>query len=179
MDGNRADWLESMVEQHARMVFATAYRILGRADDAEDVLQDVFLKIVASKNGPALGSIRDWGAYLRTMAARTAIDLVRHRQRPGRETISASRLDLVAGQEDPQRLAVQKHRAGQLRQALRELSARDALVFTLRYLEDMSYDQIAAQMDLSVNQIGVILHRTRKRLREILEQMGITQGESW
>ena len=49
------------------------------------------------------------------------------------------------------------------------LPARDAAIFALRHFEDLSYRQIASQMELSVDQVGVILHRTRKRLRKVLE----------
>ena len=56
-----------------------------------------------------------------------------------------------------------------LRQALRELSARDARIFALHYFEEFPYEAIASEMKLSVNQVGVILHRARRRLREILE----------
>ena len=176
MDEDRSDWPSKLVEQHARMVFATAYRILGRADEAEDVLQDVFLKVVGSRNGRARDAIRDWGAYLRTTASRTAIDRLRQRQKRSRET-TASRADPVVESEDPTRLAGQERQAILLEQAIGELPGRDAEVFSLRYIEDFSYEQIAAQMHLSINQVGVILHRARKRLRRILERMGVSEGE--
>ena len=56
-----------------------------------------------------------------------------------------------------------------LRRALSLMPQRDAEVFVLRCFDDLSYEAIAAQMNVSVSQVGVILHRTRNRLREMLK----------
>jgi len=58
-----------------------------------------------------------------------------------------------------------------LRQALRSLRKHDAEIFALRYFEEFSCDEIARQTGVSLNAVGVILYRARKRLREILEPM--------
>ena len=67
-------------------------------------------------------------------------------------------------------------KAERLRRALAGLPKRDAQVFALRYVEELTYEQIAAEMDLSVNQVGVILHRARRRLRDILKPVDGTAG---
>jgi len=59
-----------------------------------------------------------------------------------------------------------------LRQAVAALPERDAQVFTMRYFEEFSYEAIATQMGLSINLVGVILHRARKTLRETFEHVG-------
>ena len=66
---------------------------------------------------------------------------------------------------DAARLASQRQKADALRKALSSMPERDAQVFALRCFDDLSYEVIAAQMSLSVSQVGVILHRTRNRLR--------------
>jgi RNA polymerase sigma-70 factor (ECF subfamily) len=111
------------------------------------------------------------------MASRTAIDRLRRRRKEGRGvTLSLGNMP-SPGPEDPGSIVSRRGQASELRQAIAELPARDAIVFSLRYLDDLSYEQIAAQMRLSVNQVGVILHRTRRRLREILDRRGVEQGE--
>jgi len=177
MDQQPADWLSALVDQYGRMVLTTAYRILGRREEAEDVLQDVFLKLLGTGNRRAGGGIRDWGAFLRTMASRSAIDRLRRKRKEGRD-LALARGNMPSPQaNDPGRIVSRQGQASDLRQAIAELPARDAEVFSLRYLDDLSYDQIAAQMRLSVNQVGVILHRARRRLREILDRRGVEQGE--
>ena len=78
MDDHCRERVAELVDRYGRMVFATAYRILGKADDAEDALQDAFLKLMGAWDR-RLGSttVQDWGAYLRVMATRSAINLLR------------------------------------------------------------------------------------------------------
>ena len=151
------------------MVFTTAYRILGNADDAEDALQEVFLKLTGAWDGP-LGpdAVRDWGAYLRVMATRCAVSLLRVRSNRRRGTVPLGDNVAAPDRRDSKRLETSE-RMQLLRRALGGLKQRDAGVFALRHFEELSYEEIAAQMNLSVSQVGVILHRTRKRLQKLLD----------
>ncbi|MEW6237099.1 MAG: sigma-70 family RNA polymerase sigma factor [Candidatus Omnitrophota bacterium] len=170
MAANREDFAAELAERHGRMVYTAAYRILGDADDAEDVLQDVFLKLLRT-DGSLLRSdaVREWGAYLRVMAVRCAVDFLR-RDRLHRSENTESFEQLAAPAEyNPHRLAEQKQMAALLRQALQSLSEREAQIFALRYFEELSYEEIAAQLDLNTTLVGVVLHRARQRLREILQ----------
>ena len=82
MAEKRAKRVEELVERHGRMVFATAYRILGVAEDAEDVLQDVFMKVLGNwRSRPNLDAVRDWGAWLRVAATRRAVDVLRRNRK--------------------------------------------------------------------------------------------------
>ena len=171
------EWVAELAERHARMVFATAYRILGNADDAEDALQDVFLRLLSSRGTEwKPDSVRDWGAYLRVAATRAAVDLLRRQSKwnRGRRPLSDQIEDDRVEPADS-RIALQA-KAERLRQALARLPKRDAQVFALRYVEDFTYEQIAAEMGLNANQVGVILHRARRRLRDVLEPVLGTAG---
>jgi RNA polymerase sigma-70 factor (ECF subfamily) len=171
MGDDRREQVAELAGRYGRMVFATTYRILGRPEDAEDALQEVFLKILSTWRPRQTDAVRDWGAYLRAVATRCAVDLLRRRSRWQREGEQLSEeMEAPAGR-DPRSLASRRQRARLLRQALARLPRRDARVFALRYFEDLSYKEIAAQMQLDVNQVGVILHRGRRRLQEILEPM--------
>ena len=172
-----AEWVAELAERHGRMVFATAYRILGNADDAEDAIQDVFLRLLSSRDGGwKPDSVRNWGAYLRVAATRAAVDLLRRRSKwiRSRRALSEEIEDATVKPVDS--LIARQAKAERLRQALAGLPKRDARVFVLRYVEDLSYQQIAVEMDLSVNQVGVILHRARRRLRDVLDPVLGTAG---
>ncbi len=170
MKGNRAERVAELIDQYGQMIYATAYRILGNTEDAQDALQEVFLKVLGQWNGrlnPA--AVRDWGAYLRVAASRSAVDLLR-RNRSWRQSIGECIEKMEApAHQNPRHVAIQHQKARLLRKALRSLPKREARVFTLRYFEEFSYEQIAGHMGLSINLIGVILHRARERLRKILE----------
>src|SRR5688572_24913780 len=86
-----------MYDKHARGVFGTAMRILGDPARAQDVAQDVFLRVWRE---PAKFDSRrgELGAYLRLMARSRALDLYRESQAAGR---ARDRLEVIAGAEDP------------------------------------------------------------------------------
>ena len=62
--------------------------------------------------------------------------------------------------------------AERLQQALGQLTPREASVFCLRSLEGLSYKEIAVQLDLTTNSVGVLIHKARKRLRDLLVHEG-------
>jgi len=177
MNDEHAEWLAELADRQGRMVFATAYRILGCAEDAEDVLQEVFLKLLASRNRRSKAEgVRDWGAYLRVMAAHCAVDLLRRRSKWKGEDMELCEEMPAPADHNPRRLAIQHQRARLLRQAVSTLPKRDARVFALRYFEELSYEKIAQQTGLNINAIGVVLYRARNRLREILEPLVARDG---
>lgn len=169
MNQDRVNWTAELSETYGRMVYSTAYRILGNPQDAEDVLQEVFLKLLGGWSGRVKSaSVRDWGAYLRVSALRTAIDLLRKKPKLQRESWELAEELEAPSEENPRSVASQNQKARLLRRAIGQLPERDAKVFAMRCFEDFSYEEIAAHLGINVNQVGVILHRARERLQEIL-----------
>ena len=169
---SQADAVAQLADEFGRMVFVTAYRILGNRNEAEDAYQDVFLKLMKSSSMRIpLERTDEWGAYLRVVATRCAIDVL-HR-RPKWESADEMRLDTLESKEskNPRSVASERQQAEMLRKALSDLPERDARIFTLRHFESLNYGEIAKLEQLDVSAVGVILHRAGKRLRKILEPM--------
>lgn len=169
MKRDHAQLVAELADRHGEMVFATVYRVLGDADDADDAFQQVFLKLLDAAPGSFQpDSVRDWGAYLRVAASRCAVDLLR-----GKLTRQQRNKELCENRhsrgENPPHLSSQNHTADIVRQSLSALTKRDAQVVALRYFESLTYAEIATHMQLTIEQVGVILHRGRRRLREVLE----------
>jgi RNA polymerase sigma-70 factor (ECF subfamily) len=164
-----ADWVAELAERHGRMVFGTAYRVLGNPDDAEDALQDVFLRLLrthGSERRPEC--VRDWGAYLRVAATRAAVDLLRRKSKWNRNH-QPVHAEIEDGKLQPvDALITRQSMAERLRRGLARLPKRDAQVFVLRHVEGLRYEQIASEMGLTVSHVGVILHRAQRRLRDVL-----------
>ena len=169
-----------LVRDHGRMVYTTAYRILGNAEDAEDAYQDVFLKLVSGWTGRLKPKgVRDWGAFLRVTAARKAVDLLRRNRSRNlgnaalmRETQSEQDCPAASGSPEPsnpRQAAIQRQYAELLREAVRSLPKREARVFVMRHFEDFPYDRIAEHLGMNANTVGVVLHRAKERLRKFLE----------
>jgi RNA polymerase sigma-70 factor (ECF subfamily) len=166
-------WVEELAHEHGRMVFGAAYRVLGKADDAEDVLQAVFVKLLDGRIGRTAAA--DWGAFLRVTATHQALDVLRSRGRHAWEPLDVVENVAPSSNGSSPAAALDASRAAErLRQAMAALPSRDARIFALRFFEELSYEQIAVQESASVSQVGVVIHRTRKRLRDILDQQGAT-----
>ena len=170
MGMNTADFVAQLAEQYDRLVFTTAYKILGNAEDAEDVLQGVFLKLLSHRNNHwNYGSVENWAAYLRAAATNSAIQILRQRSKEPRQNTESYPDPPTKPTQSPRSHAIRREKANLLRQALAELPERDGEIFVLRYFEDYSYQEISEKMNISVNAVGVVLHRSRERLKEILQ----------
>ena len=118
----------ALARTHGPLVFRAAYRVLGDQSRAEDVQQEVFLRLLeTSRDG-----IASWPAYLTATATRIAIDVLRRRQRwwgllpmLAAQTATAAPSAEAAG--------IEAQRATRLRAALATLPAREAQCFALRY----------------------------------------------
>ncbi|MBA2670469.1 MAG: sigma-70 family RNA polymerase sigma factor [Gemmatimonadetes bacterium] len=169
MNSDRREWVEELATRHGRMVLAAAQRVLGNMEDAEDVLQGVFLRLLDKRLEHE--SARDWGALLRVMATHAAIDLLRRRAKGKRQDSEV--LDLLPdpGARSPVDIIEQRRLARLLREALAQLPPGEGEAFALRYFEDFTHGQIARHQGATANQVAVMLHRARRKLRQILEPM--------
>ncbi len=162
--------LERLYVEHQSRVFKAAYRITGNMQDAEDVLQTVFLRMARWEE--AALPRENVPSYLYRAAVNAAFDLLRTRQRA--ETVD---LEAVAGslsQDEaggPERSHQGTEIRDRLRRALARLNAKHAEVFALRYLEGHQNRDIARQLRISRVTVAVVLHRVRHRLRKDLRQM--------
>lgn len=149
--------------QHARVLKA-AYRITGSMSDAEDVAQNVFLRI--AQRGASRTAMANPDSYVYRAAINGALDLLRRRQREN--AAPAEEIELVADGVSTERAAQAREAVATLRTSLAELSPRAAEMFVLRYVEERDLAEIARLMDTSRAVVAVTLHRTRARLRQQL-----------
>lgn len=167
MDLSDPTTFSRVYDQHAPGVYGTALRILNDPSRAQDVAQDVFLRIW--RNPQRFDARRgELGSYLRLMARSRALDLYRESQAAGR---ARDRLEVVAVQDDvrhadqrPAVLAERNEAGGLVRGALHDLpeAQREALV--LAYWGGMTADQIARRS-------GVPLGTAKSRIRLGLSRM--------
>ena len=162
---------EAAYEAHSRGVYTAAYRILGNAAQAQDVVQDVFLR-VWRRPGSFDASRGELGSYLRLMARSRALDVWREGQAAGR---ASDRLKIVVSGEDGRvedRTVAAVERdddAGELRTALKRLpeAQREALV--LAYWGGLTADQIARRSQVP---LGTAKSRIRLGLAKLREEAG-------
>jgi RNA polymerase sigma-70 factor (ECF subfamily) len=160
------DW-QIIIEKHGPVVWQTAYRLLGNRTDASDCFQETFVSALEFSRRQR---IRNFSALLIRLATVRAIDQLRKRFRRSDNKVACS--DWVAvpsTNPGPVQIAQQQELIAKLRESLTELPPAEAQVFCMRYLNDMSYRQIAKELGIKTNAAGVLLHRARAKLRKFFE----------
>jgi RNA polymerase sigma-70 factor (ECF subfamily) len=161
--------LEKVFVEHQGRVFRAAYRITGNAQDAEDVLQTVFLRL--ARQGEDALPMANPASYLYRAAVNSALDLLRaRRDRPTVPLDDAA--GAVEGSPGPDRRWEAAEIRGWLRRAMTALPPRAAEMFALRYLEGQQNRDIARMLGVSRITVAVTLHRTRQRLQDELRISG-------
>jgi RNA polymerase sigma-70 factor (ECF subfamily) len=150
--------VDRMYREHHAMVFRTAYRITGNAEDAEDVLQTVFVRIAGREESAAAIELPE--NYLRRSAVHAALDLVRTRRSSA--DVDMERLPASGSRPDDGDLR------DTLRRAVAGLPPRASEIFTLRFFEGLSNPEIARALGVSSITVAVSLHRSRRILQKQL-----------
>lgn len=155
----------ALAAEFGPLVFIAAHRILGDHSQAEDVQQEVYLRLL--QRPPT--AVVSWPAYLTATATRLAIDVLRRQQRwwkllPLWQTAQPTAV------EDISDTGPDANRAAVLRRALATLSPREAQCFSLRYLQEMEIASVAQALGISVNSVSVSLHRAKQRLETHIER---------
>ena len=149
-----------LYERHSEAVFRAALRVTGNPADAEDVLQTVFLRVMAQ--GGVAADVALPAAYFRRAAVNAAVDVLRRR-----ELRAESAYDAQAPHAAVQPQGLLKER---LRRALAILDPEDASLFLLRHVEGLSIEDLAGTFQMEKNNVSVRLHRIRHRLKGELQR---------
>jgi RNA polymerase sigma-70 factor (ECF subfamily) len=142
---------------YGRTVFRAAWRVLGSRAAAEDVQQQVFLRLI--EDPPT--DVRSWPAFLTTAATRLAID---HLRRNRRWAVLAPLWKADGADDSPVEDAERAEEGRFMRKELARLDPRDASCFVLRHVQGMTPAEVATTLGISENNVSVITHRARKAL---------------
>ncbi|MDA8019525.1 MAG: sigma-70 family RNA polymerase sigma factor [Thermoanaerobaculia bacterium] len=157
--------LEEIFQSFHGKVFAAAYRVTGSAQDAEDVLQTVFLRLL--KRQDTLDLAPNPGAYLHRAAVNASLDLIRSKARSSSlplDDLSAQPAE--AESRSPERSQHDRELRRSLRLAITGLTAKSAEIFVLRFFEGQANKEIADQLGMTQAAVGVALHRARNQVKE-------------
>lgn len=164
--------LERIYRENHAAVFRAAYRVTGNADDAEDAMQTVFLRM--ARRDLAAEPVENMASFLHRSAVNAALDLVRARNNI--RNIPLDDLEPVLAdpaQHRPDRLAASGEIRDWLRDALARLNPRIAQMFILRFFEGKDNPEIARLLNTTPGTVAVTLSRTRDRLeKEFQESLG-------
>jgi RNA polymerase sigma-70 factor, ECF subfamily len=160
---------EELVTAYQHRVFGVALRMLGTRAEAEDIAQEVFLRVhrsVAAFRGDAKLS-----TWLYAIASRLALDRLAARVTAGGRENEDALLSLRDDGPDPVAGLERRERAQALHRAIGELAEERRIVVILRDLEGLTYEEIAEALGLELGTVRSRLHRARAELRDRLEKI--------
>ena len=161
--------LEELFLEHCQMVHRTAYAITGHRQDAEDVLQSIFVKLLQRGVTP---EVRQHPArYLHRAAVNLSLNVLRTRRR--RRLVGIDTLEIPAAGEEPEDVREREELHERLMEAMAGLKPRALEILLLHYKHDYSDAQIAALLGTSRGSIAVTLFRIRARLRTLMPSAGL------
>lgn len=167
-----------LVERHSRKVYQLAYRMTGNSHDAEEVVQEAFLR--AYQKLSQFAARANFGTWVYRIAANYAIDRMRQRkseearlENPGRELEDGSERDLMSSLPDaapsPERLAQSGQLAAEMRRALIALTPAERTAFVMRHWGGSGIEEIAAALKSSSSAAKNTVFRSVQKLRKALE----------
>ncbi len=171
-----------LVERHSRGVFKLAYRMMGNESDAEDVVQEAFLR--AFRNLRQFDETASFSTWLYRIAANHALDSLRMRKRHGRheqvDSEEFSTTAAAAGAEPwPDRIAYSGQVSVRVRSAMNTLTEQERSAFVLRHFEGCSIEEIAGTLGLAQSAAKHSVFRAVQKLRRALEPVvGAVRGTS-
>jgi RNA polymerase sigma-70 factor (ECF subfamily) len=159
---------ESVLQSEGPAVWRCSRRILGNDSDADECFQEAFLDAV---NFSRKQTVTNWRALLIRLATARSIDRLRQRLRHQQREQVTDWNQLSRSDPTPLQLAQAAELSERLRAALVKIPPRQAEVFCLTCLDGWSYAETAEHLGISIDSVGVTVHRARSQLRQLLACM--------
>lgn len=174
LDARRGDShaFRFLVKKYQDYVFTIAMRILGNRHEAEEVAQDVFVKVW--RRLPSFEGRAAFSTWLYRIAWRASIDKLRCRKKNTRsldDEFTDRLLQLPYPEDDPQDQLAQKDLATSLRHALMLLKPDDAALLRLYYFKELSVKEVCQVTGLTESNVKVKLFRARTALKNLLSEV--------
>ena len=173
--GGDSEAFRLLVERHSRSVYKVAYRVTGNPDDAEDVVQETFLK--AYRQLDRFEERASFGTWLHRIAWNCSVDLLR--ARPKREQAEeAETLEQLGSTHatvtgsvaaSPERLMASVQVGDRVKEAMERLSPLERAAFVMRHYEGRSIDEISRALEIRENAAKHSIFRAVRKMRVALE----------
>jgi RNA polymerase sigma factor (sigma-70 family) len=158
---------EAVVRDHSARVYRLAYRLTGNTHDAEDLTQEVFVRVFRSLDTYTPGTFEGW---LHRITTNLFLDMARRRQRIRFEGLAEETEARLGGSEPtPAQAFDDRHLDGDIHAALKALAPEYRAAVILCDIEGLSYEEIADTLGVKLGTVRSRIHRGRAQLRQSLE----------
>ena len=184
---------ELLLQEHRDAVYRTARYLVRNVEDAEDVVQETFVRLWKTREDIRIENVRSW---LLRVCRNLCLDALRRRKVRDQARLTADqvtergRIGIETAEDDgrDRSLEVSDLGTGALRtelaldieklvHAMGELKEPQRSIILLREVQDLSYEEIAETLDLSLSAVKVYLHRARRKIRTAFEEEWFGEAE--
>ena len=162
----RPTW-EEVVTDHSAKVYRLAFRLTGNRHDAEDLTQEVFVRVFRALENFKPGTLDGW---LHRITTNLFLDMARRRSRLRKEGLPDDTDRLAGDDPSPEDVYVETHLDPALQAALDELPPEFRAAVVLCDVEGLSYEEIGATLGVKLGTVRSRIHRGRQALRASLER---------
>lgn len=158
---------DEIVREHSTRVYRLAFRLTGNAHDAEDLTQDVFVRVFRSLSTYTPGTFEGW---LHRITTNLFLDGARRKQRIRFDALGDDAAERLQGREPtPEKALADRTFDADVQAALDALAPDFRAAVVLCDIEGLSYEEIAATLGVKLGTVRSRIHRGRAQLREALE----------
>ena len=163
-DEDAGRWIRSAVDRYEGPLLRYAVRLVGDLDRGRDVVQDTFLQLCRQDPGELDGHLAQW---LFTVTRNRALDVRRKEKRM--QTLPPQKANgQMSREKDQVTQSEQNEETARIEEMLKELPDNQQEVVRLKFQAELSYKEIAGVLDLSVSNVGYLIHTAIARLRKQL-----------
>jgi RNA polymerase sigma-70 factor (ECF subfamily) len=170
LDSSASRWTppswEEVVRAHSARVYRLAYRLTGNKHDAEDLTQEVFVRVFRSLSSYTPGTFEGW---LHRITTNLFLDMARRRQRIRFEGLGDETAQRLHSGPTPAQAFDERHLDSDIAEALEALAPEYRAAVVLCDIEGLSYEEIAVTLGVKLGTVRSRIHRGRAQLRAALD----------
>ena len=170
-----------LVERHTRSIYGVAYRMTGNEQDAEEILQETFLRAYKSLRSFELRS--SFSTWLYRIAVNRCLDFLKAKKMtdayqisedPGGGEENEKEIQVAAGNPGPERLLLSAEARQKIGQAISLLTPAERVAFTMRHMEGKSIEEISKTLKVRTSAAKNSIFRAVQKIRKELEPLRST-----
>lgn len=166
LNGHTADFTQ-LVKTYETAVFRMVMGFVHQKEDAEDITQEVFVKVYQSLD--SFEGRSSFSTWLYRIAIHVSLSALQKRKRRKFWSMAAELLQLPSGNKDPEQELTEKSEKGLLRKAIDTLPEKQRMAFILSRYEELPQKEVALIMDISEGAVEQLLLRARENLKKKLQ----------
>lgn len=158
--------LGTLYDRHAALVYGIALKVLSNPQEAEDLTQDIFVKLMQASYDPRRGSLR---TFLAILTRSRALDRLRSRQRDSKRTMQYLRTNVPTPVSTPIEASALQEQGQEIHSALAQLRDEQQQLLKMTYYDGLTQARIAERLDLPLGTVKSRVRRGLLQLRQILQ----------